>query len=662
MRRVGRQQVVQALSLALLFCACRTAPRPAGAREPGAADAGTSEAFSAPGAPQSGSVIAEVSGTQVLALAAPQFAQLPRDQRLLAYWAAQAAAAGQPVALDQSYRHNLEVVRLLRGILSRAAVVPSPLLQRIRAFARVVWLNGGLHDPETGRKETPAFTLSDLRAALLAAQAAGADLGLGSLSLEFALRGLEGALFDPRVDAQRTVHGADLTASAVNLYDAITVRDLRGLHEKYILNSRLARDETFIVEQVIRVPAAAAALEQALAHAAPPQRAVLEPLLAFLKTGEPEPFRAAQAAWVEALGPVDFFAGFFDRSADPRGRKAIFGAFVGLADAERTPLLQALAQAAPQFEEKLPWGPQQRRPFPRPAAAEALFLAAASGSMRPLRSFALTLPLGAAQRESDGVKSAVFAAADEAVARLRTDAALVALAEPSLAQRLAPCLPSLRLAFLALREIVGRPSGRAPQDETRLESVRGALEEARADLAAHFLSQDPLLLQLGLLTSSCQKLWPQFTAAQWLASAASLPPGLDRIEDDRLRALQLQIWWFTGKGALLERHSGGRRFLAMPDAARFHAAAGELLSLLRESTALGDGARITGLLERHASRVDAHWRDEVLDRLRAAGIPRRIAVLPPRLDGAFTDGKLTDAQAIPVEDLDAEILRDWQRL
>src|SRR5204862_4891453 len=122
--------------------------------------------------------------------------------------------------------------------------------------------------PETGRKETPQFTWSDLRLAALAAQASGADLGLGTVSLEFALRALEGPLFDPRVDALRTAHGADLGASAVNLYDAVTQRDLRGLHEKYPLNSRLARNETFIVEQVIRLPAAAASLEQALAFAA----------------------------------------------------------------------------------------------------------------------------------------------------------------------------------------------------------------------------------------------------------------------------------------------------------------------------------------------------------------------------------------------------------
>ena len=147
----------------------------------------------------------------MLALAAPHFADLPRDQRLVAWFASQAAAAGDPIAAEQGYRRNLPVIRLLRGILSRPQVVPGSLLSRIRAFARLVYLNHGLHDVETGRKQAPGFTASELRIAALAASAAGADLGLGGARLELALRALEGPIFDPQLDAQRTVHGADLS-------------------------------------------------------------------------------------------------------------------------------------------------------------------------------------------------------------------------------------------------------------------------------------------------------------------------------------------------------------------------------------------------------------------------------------------------------------------
>src|SRR5207302_3801598 len=101
MRRPGLQQVVQAGAVALAIVGCRT-PRPAApAPRPSATDAGVAQPPPVAGEPQLSNVIADVNGTAVLALAAPRFAQLGRDQRLLAYWTSQAAAAGDPVAFDQ---------------------------------------------------------------------------------------------------------------------------------------------------------------------------------------------------------------------------------------------------------------------------------------------------------------------------------------------------------------------------------------------------------------------------------------------------------------------------------------------------------------------------------------------------------------------------------
>src|SRR5204863_4990307 len=116
-------------------------------------------------------VIADVDGIAVLALEAPQFTSLSREQRLVAYWTAQAVLSGDWLAYEQSYRRNLEIVRLLRGILSRPQVVPSGVLARIRDFARAIYLNHGLHDVETGHKLAPIFTAPELRLAALAAQA-----------------------------------------------------------------------------------------------------------------------------------------------------------------------------------------------------------------------------------------------------------------------------------------------------------------------------------------------------------------------------------------------------------------------------------------------------------------------------------------------------------
>src|SRR5512132_1417016 len=112
MRRVGAQGCVRVVAVGLFFCACRSTPVPRAPRPPPQQVlARTPEAPPQAGPAQPGRVLAEVNGTLVVALAAPQFAQLPRDQRVLAYQVAQAGAAGDAVAIDQSYRRNLQIVR-----------------------------------------------------------------------------------------------------------------------------------------------------------------------------------------------------------------------------------------------------------------------------------------------------------------------------------------------------------------------------------------------------------------------------------------------------------------------------------------------------------------------------------------------------------------------
>jgi len=611
MRRGGRLGWAwMGAGLAMAFACRSVAPRTTAPVSVSAADGGV--AAEPPGAaftPQPATRIADAEGIAVLALGAPQFATLTRDQRLVAYLASLAAAAGDPIAAEQGYRHNLAIIRLLRGILARPQALQPSLLGRIRGFARLVYLNHGLHDAETGRKQRPPFSAAELRVAALAAAAAGADLGLSG-RVEYALRALDGPLFDPRVDAQRTAHAGDLTSSAVNLYEGVTLKDLDAFEERAPLHSRIVKQGGVVSEQVYRLPAAAESLERALPWTAPPQRAVFEPLAAFFRSGEADAFEAAKRAWTEAFGPVDAFAGFIDRSADPRGRKAIFGGLVGMADAERDAALERLRLRN---------------------SGEALILLGAGGVLRPPLSFALTLE----------TKSALLAGPQEAAAQIRDAALISAIAEPAATAELLRCAPSLRFARLALREL-----SRAPNDLP-------GLEEALAQASAHVAvdASTPLLPD-----ARCRELWPQFAVTDWLASAAFADG--ERIENDAQRAMQLQLWWFTGKGALAERHTGGRRYLAVADRGRFRSAARDLLALLQQIAGSSDSARWRDLLDRNASRPDPQWRRDLAPLLQ--GIPRRVAVLPPRLDPILdAQGTLTDAQAVPISDLDSQLLRDW---
>ncbi len=666
------------LAVLLLACsalACRTAPRVLPRASPPPSPV---ESLPGPSSVPPPRLLATAGDVAVLALDAPGFAGLPREQRLLAYWLAQAANAGDSIALDQGYRHNLEVVRLLRGILTHPQAVQPVLLPPLRAYARAIYLNHGLHDAETGQKILPPLTPADLRQAALAAQAAGAELGVPAKRLDFELRALEAAIFDPNVDAVRTSRGDPdpLTSSSVNLYDGVALKDLESFRERYPLNSRLVKEQGKLSELVARAGPPAglyadklarvvAALDLALPYAtSASQRASLEQLVFYLRSGDPDRFRDSQREWLKAAAPVDYVLGFIETYADPRGLKALFEGFVGIEDKPRSQVLQRLSQSAQYFEERMPWAAEWKRAQVQPPAAAALQVVAASGENRPQSFSGVNLPNDQAERERLGSKSLLLPSFDEAVAEVRGKALAREFNPPPLGEQLARCLPQQRFAQLAFHEMIGHASGKVSvalrgDPSAALGASYNTLEEARAELVAHWLVFDPRTREIGLLPDSrCQELYAQYATTQWFTYVAQVAAG-DRVEEDHQRADQLMIWWFTGKGAIAEKMIGGKRYLLVTDPARWHAASGELLVLLQNIKSTGRAARLHDLVSLHASRLDTRFRDEVIARLKALGVPRRVAALAPVLRPVLADGKVVDASAEPVADLDSQILIDW---
>ena len=669
-----------AFLVAAVGTACKSAQTPPRPAQPPAVTAAAKEAAHAEAQAGSGGaqVLATVDDTAVMALTGPGFDQLSREDRLLAYWLSQAARAGDAIAWDQGYRHNLTVARLVRGLLSRPDSLPEGLLPRLRLYARRLYLNRGMHDAATEAKLVPPFDAAELRQAAMAAQAAGADLGLLGNSLEPALRGLDGPLFDPAIDPVRTSRapGEDrLRMSAVNLYSGIERKDLIGFQERYPVNSRLAKEAGKVVEQVYRaglsaspgvaaiasglhaarLSRAADALEQAAQHAREGQRGSLLKLARSLRTGSEADLRAAQELSSPLTPAVDELIGFFGPHADPRGVKGVWLGLVGFQDVERTASLRRLAEAAAQFEARSPWPDEFKRKDSRPPVVEALVLAAAAGAARP-EPF-LGLQLAPARRGHAAGKAVLVPGLDDAAAAARDVRATAELAPPEVAADLVRCRGQLRFAAAALHEVIGHAAG---AEESLLSGEHAAtLEEARAELVAHFHLGDPKLNELGpLVDKTCQEFWPQLAAVGWLSSLASVPVG-DRLDSVELRAVQLQLWWFTQRRAVVPRKTAGKTVLTVPDAALFHKAAASLLSLLQTIQSTGDVALLRGLVDTHAAKLDPVLRDEIVSRLDAVGIPRRVAALPPTLRPVVENGAVVDARAAAVSDLDAQILEDW---
>ncbi|HXN82223.1 MAG TPA: hypothetical protein VN883_07070 [Myxococcales bacterium] len=719
---VRRDCALMPLAFALALAGgCRSAPRrpevaPAAPAKPSQAPAAAPGSAAAPALPAApapatparaatpprapeAQVIATVGDIAVVALDAKEFGQLTRERRLLAYWLSQAGNAGDAIAYDQSYRHNLAIVRLLRAILTHPQAVPPPVLPRLREYARLVYLHHGLHDDATGRKLPAPFSPSELRSAALAAQASGADFGLQKgASLDRFLRELEGPLFDPAIDALRTnkapPSGQDpLLASAVNFYQGVSLKDLLDFREHYPLNSRLIKEGGRLVEEVYRSghPAGSrqggargdaqappglyadrlsrvnAALEQAMRFASGAQLQSLRELHAFFRSGDPERFRTSQREWLKEAQPVDFILGFIESYADPRGQKGLWEGFVGIEDVPRSAALKKLAEAAQAFEDAQPWPAEYKRQGIAVPAAASLVVVAGSGDDRPQAFTGVNLPNENAEREKYGSKSFLLPGYDEAMAQVRALRIARELAPPGLADEMARCRPQHRFTLIALHEIVGHGSGRVSQKladahlepSALLKENYNTLEEARADLVALFHGMDPKVVQLGLMPdASCQASYPQFVADEWLASLAEVPQG-DRVEEDHLRAGLLLRWWFADKGAIEEKSIAGKRYLVAADAAKWRAAAGGLLALLQDLKARGDYAQVKSLVDAHATRLDPARRDEVISRIRALGVPSRVLGLSPVIAAVLADGKVMDATLEPVRDLDARILADW---
>ena len=97
------------------------------------------------------------------------------------------------------------------------------------------------------------------------------------------------------------------------------------------------------------------------------ERAGLELLIQYFRTGDGDLFRRHDIDWLKQSHDVDYIFGFIEVFTDVRSKKGAWEAFVTMTDMGRNRPLQALAKEALYFEQKLPWPDKYRseRP-PRP--------------------------------------------------------------------------------------------------------------------------------------------------------------------------------------------------------------------------------------------------------------------------------------------------------
>ena len=106
------------------------------------------------------------------------FDRLTPEQRLLAYYLAEAGIAGDPIYYDQIAPYGLELKQLLEGIWTHPKGIDAGVMEKMHRYTKFVWAYHGNYDLDSSRKFLPEFTPAELRAAAQRALKNGANFGV----------------------------------------------------------------------------------------------------------------------------------------------------------------------------------------------------------------------------------------------------------------------------------------------------------------------------------------------------------------------------------------------------------------------------------------------------------------------------------------------------
>jgi dipeptidyl-peptidase-3 len=625
-------------------------------------------------------LLERVEDVAVVQVYADGFSVLSLQEKTLAWHLYLAALAGRDIYYDQRHALNLEMRALLEAVLTHGEDVDPRVLQEIRRYTKLFWINSGPYNNLTARKFLMRLTLEELVTACDAATRAGAQFPCrGSETLHQFVTRLAPMFFDAAVDPSVTnkTPGRDrdiLESSANNLYVGVSMADLSGFEERYGLNSRLVKRDGVLVEEVYRAGGRYDAsirriighLQDALPYATVAMAEALRALIQFYQTGEESDRIAYDRAWVrdnESL--VDTINGFIEVYLDPRGVKGAWEGLVFSVNQELTRRIQTLAANARWFEDNLPCDPRYRKTEVLGISARVMDVIIETGDSGPITPVGINLPNDQVIREQDGSKSVTLANVSEAYEQSTPEALKreFSWSDEEVAR-------AVRWAALAheltteLHEVIGHGSGRMADGivpHVVLKEQYSSLEEARADLVALYFLADPKLVALGLMAAADHDTIVQanyeYYTRNALVQLRRVREGT-QIEEDHMRNRQMIVHWLMAHTTAIDvRRRDGKTYYVMVDARAFREGAGRLLGEVQRIKSEGDYPAAKALFESYGVHFDAALRDEIVARVDALDLPSYTAFVMPRLDARHDGtGEIVDIEISYPCDLEQQML------
>src|SRR6478735_4670361 len=458
--------------------------------------------------------------------------------------------------------------------------------------------------------------------------------------------------FEPMVTCKTPGDGQDILASSANnYYDGVTMADIEGFEEKNQLNSRLAKRDGRLVEEVYKVGGLydreltkiVGHLREAATFAPEAFAKALMALCQWYETGLDSDREAFDIAWVQNRdSDVDTMNGFIEVYMDARGMKGAWEGIVYYANHEKTDKIRALATHAQWFEDHLPVDPKYRKPTVQGVSAQAIEVVVEAGDSGPITPIGVNLPNDQSIREKYGSKSVSLSNVLDAYERSMPDSFRQEFAwddaEVDRTKRWGAFAGELTTE---IHEVLGHGSGRmadhltlTPQD--LLKEQYSALEETRADLVALYFVADAYLAQIGLVSSDEQQAVVQ---TEYEAYARNALVQLRRVrigaqlEEDHMRNRQAIVHWLLANTKSIDvRRRNEKTFFVVVDTDAFRGGVAKLLAEVQRIKSEGDYAAAKELFETYGVHFDPEMRDEVVARVEHLHLPSYTGFVMPKLE------------------------------
>ena len=622
-------------------------------------------------------VVDRFDDIKVIRYEVPGFEELPLQEKILIYYLSEAAKCGRDIMFDQNFKYNLAVRRTLEAIYNNyEGDRECEEWKALETYLKKIWFANGIHHHYSKDKFKPRFSQEYFEQLLAAVPAEKLPQEFGSV--EALKEVLLPVIFDEELYASALNQSAGIDvikASSNNYYEGVTQREVEAFYKKmasvndprpisYGLNSKLVKENGKIVERVWKSGGMYSAaidrivewLEKAEGVAAEPQKAIINSLVKYYRSGDLRQFDDYNIKWVQdTVSNVDFVNGFIEDYGDPLGRKASWESIVNFRDEEACHRTEVISANAQWFEDHSPINPAYRKEVVKGVSAKVITVAMLGGDCYPATPIGINLPNADWIRKEYGSKSVTidnitFAYKKAAQGNGFQEEFVLREEDRERMTKYGKLADDLHTD---LHECLGHGSGQlAPGTKGgELGTYTSTLEEARADLFGLYYLGDPKMVELGLIPSLdvAKAQYASYVMNGMMTQFSRIELGKN-VEESHMRNRKLIAEWCYEHGKadnVIEWvKQDGKSYVVVNDFDKFRELLGQMLYEVQRIKSEGDYEAGKALVENYAVKIDPELHAEVLERYRALNIEPYGGFINPDYRLVEENGEIVDVEVV----------------